>query len=158
MLSVSFVRDLEIKRFLIGDRKMAGYSGTPLIKKLGVKEDFRVALVNSPKDFLKELGPLPAGAKFALSTSDSLDLVLLFVRSEQDLKRRFLELAANLTANGMIWIAWQKKSSGVKTDLSFTNVQRTGLDAGLVDVKICAVNEIWSGLKFVYRLKDRSRK
>ena len=137
---------------------MAGYSGTPLIKKLGVKEGFRVALVNSPKDFVKELGPLPTGAKFAPSTSKSLDLILLFVRSEQDLKRRFLELASNLKASGMLWIAWPKKSSGVKTDLSFTNVQRTGLDAGLVDVKICAVNEIWSGLKFVYRLKDRSRK
>lgn len=137
---------------------MAGYSGTPLIKKLGVKDGYRVALVNSPKGFLKELGPLPAGAKFASSTSESLDLVLLFVRSEQELRRRFLELAENLTANGMIWIAWPKKNSGVVTDLSFTNVQRTGLDAGLVDVKICAVNDIWSGLKFVYRLKDRARR
>jgi len=137
---------------------MAGYSGTPLIKKLGVKEGYRLALVNSPKDFLKELGPLPTGAKIAASTTKSLDLILFFVRSEQDLNRRFLELAANLKTNGMLWIAWPKKSSGVVTDLTFTNVQRTGLDAGLVDVKICAVNDIWSGLKFVYRLKDRSKK
>lgn len=143
---------------LVDDRNMAGYSGTPLIKKLGVKEGYRVALVNSPKNFLKELGDLPTNAKLTPSTSKSLDLILLFVRSEQDLKQRFLQLAANLKPNGMLWIAWPKKSSGVSTDLTFTNVQRTGLDAGLVDVKICALDDTWSGLKFVYRLKDRSRK
>ena len=137
---------------------MAGYSGTPLIKKLGLKEGYRLGLVNSPKDFLKELGRLPTDAKVAPSTTKSLDLILFFVRSEQDLKRGFLALAANLKTSGMLWVAWPKKSSGVVTDLSFTNVQRTGLDAGLVDVKICAVNDVWSGLKFVYRLKDRSKK
>lgn len=134
---------------------MAGYSGTPLIKKLGIKPGFRVALVGSPKNFKKELGALPTTATYAPSTSDSLDLILVFVTSEQELVREFPPLAANLCKNGMIWVAWPKKSSGVVTELSFTNVQRTGLDAGLVDVKICAVNDIWSGLKFVYRLKDR---
>lgn len=134
---------------------MAGYSGTPLAKKLGIKDGFQIALVDSPKDFRKELGDLPAGVKFKSSTAKPLDLILLFVRSESELARRFLPLAANLNANGMIWVAWPKKSSGVATDLSFNNVQRIGLDAGLVDVKICAVNEVWSGLKFVYRLKDR---
>lgn len=137
---------------------MAGYSGTPLIKKLGVKEGFRVALVNSPKGFKKELGQLPDKAKFAPSVANGLDVILLFVKSETELRRTFELLAANLVANGMLWVAWPKKSSGVITDLSFTNVQRIGLDAGLVDVKICAVNDIWSGLKFVYRLKDRVRK
>lgn len=137
---------------------MAGYSGTPLIKKLGIKEGFRVALVNSPKGFQKELSPLPDKAKFAPCVTDSLDVILLFVNSEAELRRKFVLLAANLVANGMLWVAWPKKSSGVATDLSFTNVQRIGLDAGLVDVKICAVNDIWSGLKFVYRLKDRSRR
>ena len=134
---------------------MAGYSGTPLIKKLGIKEGFRVALVNSPKGFKKELGPLPAKAKVLAKVADSLDVILLFVNSEAELRRLFALLTTKLVANGMLWIAWPKKSSGVATDLSFTNVQRIGLDAGLVDVKICAVNEIWSGLKFVYRLKDR---
>ena len=135
--------------------EMAGYSATPLVKKLGIKDGFHVALVDSPKDFQKELGTVPPGVKFKTSTSKPLDLVLLFVRSESELERKFLPLAANLNANGMIWVAWPKKSSGVPTDLSFNNVQRIGLDAGLVDVKICAVNDIWSGLKFVYRLKDR---
>ena len=78
--------------------------------------------------------------------------------SERLLARDFARLSKKLVPNGMIWIAWPKKSSGVKTDLTFENVQRIGLDAGLVDVKICAVDEIWSGLKFVYRLKDRPGK
>lgn len=137
---------------------MAGYSGTPLTKKLGIKEGFRVALVNSPKGFKKELGVLPDKAKFVPAVTDSLDVILLFVNSEAGLHKQFVSLATNLVANGMLWVAWPKKSSGVATDLSFTNVQRIGLDAGLVDVKICAVNDVWSGLKFVYRLKDRARR
>jgi hypothetical protein len=137
---------------------MAGYSGTPLIKKLGIKEGFRVALVNSPKGFKKELGSLPDEAKFAPSLTTALDVILLFVNSEIELRNQFAILAENLVANGMVWVAWPKKSSGVTTDLSFTNVQRIGLEAGLVDVKICAVNDVWSGLKFVYRLKDRGQR
>jgi hypothetical protein len=83
-------------------------------------------------------------------------MLLFFVATERALARDFAKLAATLNANGMIWIAWPKKSSGVATDLGFGRVQRIGLDAGLVDVKICAVDETWSGLKFVYRLKDRA--
>ena len=135
---------------------MAGYSGTPLVKKLGIKEDSRVALVNAPKDFQATLEDLPANVKFMKSTTRSLDLILFFVLFERKLARDFKKLASCLTSNGMIWIAWPKKSSGVKTDLTFDNVQRIGLDAGLVDVKICAIDDTWSGLKFVYRLKDRA--
>lgn len=134
---------------------MAGYSETPLLKKLGVKPGFRVALVGAPKNFKEELGSLPATAKFTAATTDSLNLILLFVSSEKELRLKFAPLTAKLRKDGMIWVAWPKKSSGVVTDLSFNSVQHIGLDAGLVDVKICAVNEIWSGLKFVYRLKDR---
>lgn len=126
-----------------------------MLKKLGVKPGYRFALVGAPKNFKEELGTLPATAKFASATADSLDLILAFVSSEKELRMKFAPLAAKLQKDGMIWIAWPKKSSGVITDLTFNNVQRIGLDAGLVDVKICAVNEIWSGLKFVYRLKDR---
>jgi hypothetical protein len=135
---------------------MAGYSGTPLAKKLGIKEGSRIALVNAPKDFQSELGELPEGVKFLKPSIKCRDLILVFVLSEQALAREFSKLAERITANGMIWIAWPKKSSGVTTDLSFECVQRIGLDAGLVDVKICAVDKTWSGLKFVYRLKDRS--
>ncbi|MGI9167745.1 MAG: DUF3052 domain-containing protein [Pyrinomonadaceae bacterium] len=136
---------------------MAGYSGTPLVKKLGIKEEFRIALVGAPKGFQNELGTLPDKVKITPSVMKSLDLIVLFVNSKSDLEKRFSVLAANLSANGMFWVAWPKKSSGVVTDLSFDVVQRVGLSSGLVDVKICAVNEIWSGLKFVYRLKDRPR-
>ena len=135
---------------------MAGYSGTPLAKKIGIKEGSRVALVNAPQDFQFELKELPDNVEFVKSTAKSLDIILFFVTTERALVKDFSKLAARLTANGMIWIAWPKKSSGVATDLSFERVQRIGLDAGLVDVKICAVDETWSGLKFVYRLKDRA--
>ena len=84
-----------------------------------------------------------------------LDIILLFVTTERALAKDFVKLTAKLATNGMIWVAWPKKSSGVATDLSFERVQRFGLDAGLVDVKICAIDETWSGLKFVFRLKDR---
>ena len=134
---------------------MAGYSGTPLAKKIGIKEGSRVALVNAPKDFQFQPNELPENVEFAKPAAKSLDIILFFITTERALAKEFSKLAARLTANGMIWIAWPKKSSGVATDLSFDRVQRIGLDAGLVDVKICAVDETWSGLKFVYRLKDR---
>jgi hypothetical protein len=134
---------------------MAGYSGTPLAKKIGIKEGCRIALVNAPKDFQSVLGELPDDVAFIKQTANSLDIILFFVTTERALARDFTKLSARLTANGMIWITWPKKSSSVATDLSFARVQRIGLDAGLVDVKICAIDETWSGLKFVYRLKDR---
>ncbi len=137
---------------------MAGYSETPLLKKLGIKENQRLAFVNAPKNFLAELGPLPATTRVVERLTKPLDLVLLFVLSEKVLGQQFPRLAEKLASNGMIWIAWPKKSSGVATDLSFERVQKLGLQGGLVDVKICAVDEIWSGLKFVYRLKDRTPK
>jgi len=84
-----------------------------------------------------------------------LDLIVLFADSQHAVKTQFSKLARKLVSNGMLWIAWRKKASGVETDLSEGDVRRIGLDAGLVDVKICAVNDTWSGLKFVYRLKDR---
>ena len=135
---------------------MAGYSSTPLAKKLGIKEGSRIGLVNAPKDFQTELGKLPDKAEFVARLTNSLDIILFFVLTERALARDFSKLAKKLVANGMIWIAWPKKSSGVATDLTFDNVQRIGLDAGLVDVKICAIDDTWSGLKFVYRLKDRA--
>ena len=135
---------------------MAGYSGTPLAKKLGIKEGFHVGLANAPKGFRKELFDCPSNVKFSTDNiPERADLILLFVDSERDLKKQFPKMMKKIPSNGTLWIAWPKKSSGIETDLSFGNVQKLGLAAGLVDVKICAVNEIWSGLKFVYRLKDR---
>ena len=136
---------------------MAGYSETPLVKKLGIREGSRIALVSPPKTFRKMLGPLPAGAKVVSQTLDDLDLILFFTKNESELAGAFALLAEKLKPAGMLWIAWPKKSSGVATDLAFNNVQALGLSAGLVDTKICAVDEVWSGLKFVFRLRDRTR-
>ena len=133
---------------------MAGHSATPLVKKLGIKSGFNAALVNAPSGFASDLD-LPSGVAINSRSRSPLDFVLLFVRSEKDLKRSFPKCATRLKPDGMLWVAWPKNSSGVSTDLAFTNVQSIGLAAGLVDVKICAVNDTWSGLKFVYRLKDR---
>ena len=135
---------------------MAGYSETPLVKKLGIKAGFNIALVNAPVSFFDEL-TLPQGVKINSRSKRPLDFVLLFVNSEKDLQKKFAEYAERLLPAGMIWVAWPKKSSGVTTDLSFNNVQTIGLAAGLVDVKICAVSDVWSGLKFVFRLKDREQ-
>lgn len=136
---------------------MAGYSGTPLVRKLGIKEGSRYALIDSPENFARELQPLPASSTSVLRLTKDLDLILFFCKSERVLQKRFASLAKSIKRNGMIWIAWPKKSSKVETDLTFTNVQQIGLAIGLVDVKICAITDVWSGLKFVVRLKDRPR-
>ena len=137
---------------------MAGYSGTPLVKKLGFKEGFRIGMVNPPKGIQKELAPLPDNVSINIgSLTKPLDLIILFADSQKMLKTEFPSLARKLVQSGMLWIAWPKKASGIATDLSDNSVREIGLAAGLVDVKVCAINDIWSGLKFVYRLEDRKR-
>ncbi|MFN2493430.1 MAG: DUF3052 domain-containing protein [Pyrinomonadaceae bacterium] len=138
---------------------MAGYSETPLVKKLGIKNDFRVGVVNPPKGFPRELGNLPSGVNISIARLPKpLDLIILFADSRRTLKLQFSKLAQRLTANGSLWIAWPKKASAVATDLSDNSVREIGLAAGLVDVKVCAINDIWSGLKFVYRIQDRAQR
>jgi hypothetical protein len=139
-----------------GKTLMSGYSGTPLVKKLGIKSGLNIVFVNAPKNFASGLD-LPADVVPNRTTRQPLDFALLFVKSERELMQKFSHLAAKLKPSGMLWVAWPKKSSGVVTDLTFTNVQSIGLAAGLVDTKICAVDDTWSGLKFVFRLKDRAR-
>ena len=134
--------------------KTAGYSGTPLYKKLGVKAGDRIWFSGNPRGYESEL--LKAG-EFHLSPrlTASLDFAHLFTASRAELARNFPRLTSALKPAGMVWISWPKKSSGVKTDLDENIVRDLGLKAGLVDVKVCAVDEVWSGLKFVFRLKDR---
>jgi len=134
---------------------MAGYSGTPLVKKLGIKPGQSVALLNGPPGYRKALGSLPEEVRWAEQLGENLDFIQLFVTTQTELKRRFKEAKECLTADGSLWISWPKKSSGVATDLNENAIRKLGLELGLVDVKVCAVDEIWSGLKFVYRLKDR---
>jgi hypothetical protein len=136
---------------------MAGYSGTPLVKKLGIKADDRVLLVNPPAGFESEIGALAPGTTFVSKSRAPLDVILLFVETAKDLEAQFKRIAAKLKEAGGLWVAWPKKSSGLATDLSFDAVQRVGLAAGLVDNKICAIDETWSGLRFVVRVKDRTK-
>lgn len=131
----------------------AGYSGTPLLKKLGIKDGARLQLVNAPPGFDRTLGDLPADAKASLR--GTLDFAMLFVRRQAELRKAFPRLRDRLESNGMLWVAWPKKAAKLETDVSESVVREFGLEAGLVDVKICAVDETWSGLKFVRRLKDR---
>jgi len=136
---------------------MAGYSQTPLIKKLGIKEGFRISFVNAPTDFGNELGSLPESVMVLARPASGMDFVLLFTKSQLMLTKDFARLAKMLLPNGMLWVAWPKKSSRITTDLSENSVRHIGLNEGLVDVKVCAVTEVWSGLKFVYRIRDRAR-
>jgi hypothetical protein len=136
---------------------MAGYSGTPLPKKLGIKESHRIAIVNGPHGFSDVLGELPGDVEIVNGLRAPLDLIICFVKSEKELISQFEKLAAKLSPAGMLWIAWPKKASGVPTDVSDTVVRGIGLAAGLVDNKVCAIDEIWSGLRFVIRIKDRKK-
>ena len=137
---------------------IAGYSGTPLVKKLGIKAGQSVLVVHAPKLLLaQELQPLPENVRLIAAHSEKqVDFIMLFADSAKVIRRDLPRLKQRLANTGTLWVSWPKKSSGVQTDLSFDIVQQSGLKIGLVDVKICAVNDIWSGLKFVYRLKDRS--
>lgn len=139
---------------------MAGYSGTPLAKKLGIASGQRLALVGAPAGFTRTLGSLPEGVTLLDATRHPgpFDVVVAFARDTAELRRRVPALARKLDPAGALWAAWPKKSSGVVTDLSEGVVQKIGLDAGLVDNKVCAIDETWSGLRFVYRLVDRPTK
>lgn len=133
----------------------AGYSGTPLAKKLGIKPGHRLGLVAAPDHAEAILAPLPADVVVRRRAQGRFDVIVFFCLREKDLATRFGALAGKLEKNGGLWIGWPKKSSGVATDLAFDVVQRIGLAAGLVDNKVCAIDETWSGLRFVYRLEDR---
>ena len=131
------------------------YSGKPLIRKLGVKPGHRLVLRGAPNGFETELRPLPEGVALGGHGARTADCVLLFSTSGAHLEKAFSKAVPLLPPAGMLWVAWPKKASKVETDLTEDVVRRIGLAAGLVDVKVCAVTDIWSGLKFVRRLKDR---
>lgn len=135
---------------------MDGYSGTPLVKKLGIKEGARLALVDAPDGFDTTLGALPLGVEICDNLRDGpFDVIVLFAPDMRALVRRFSQAAKSLTPAGGLWVAWPKKASGVATDLTEDAVRKVGLDVGLVDNKVCAIDEVWSGLRFVIRVQDR---
>jgi hypothetical protein len=134
---------------------MPGYSGTPLPKKLGIKPQFRVALFDAPTDVRAELHDALADCEIMRDSRGPLDFAMVFTKSQSVLKKEFSHVVKSLAPAGMLWISWPKKTSGVASDLDENVVRKIGLAAGLVDVKVCAVTDVWSGLKFVRRLKDR---
>ncbi len=134
---------------------MAGYSATPLPQKLGIKPDSVVAFLAAPADFAETLGELPAGVRIKTRLSGSADVVVAFFERRARLERRLDALAAAIFPDGGLWIAWPKRASGVATDISEDDVRALALAGGLVDNKVCAIDETWSGLRLVYRLRDR---
>jgi hypothetical protein len=132
------------------------YSSTPLPRKLGIRDGSRVLVVGAPSGF--SLGPVPSGTSFARSARGPLDVVLLFTRTLADLRCRFPSAVRALDEAGRLWVAWPKKAAEVDTDLSFEVVQRTGLDAGLVDNKSASIDQVYQGVQFVVRLKERTKR
>src|SRR5215470_7873972 len=135
---------------------MAGYSGTPLSKKLGIKDSFRVALIGMPREVRGEIAESLVGCTITKALDGPLDFVHLFSRTRTDLETELKRAAKTLAPAGMLWVSWPKKSSGVTTDLTEDVIRGIGLKAGLVDVKVCAVTEVWSGLKFVIPVSKRA--
>jgi len=131
----------------------SGYSGTPLVRKLGIKPGARVALVGAPEGFA--LADLPEDVTVRSAVRGPLDVIVAFFASRRALERRLPVLVGALDVAGGLWIAWPKRASGVETDLSDGAVRSLGLEAGLVDNKVCAIDSVWSGLRLVYRLRDR---
>jgi hypothetical protein len=134
---------------------VAGYSDTPLPKKLGIKQGHRVAFPKAPADFSSALGELPDGVTVKGRATGPLDVIVFFSRRRSELERRFDSLKSALAPAGGLWIAWPKGASGLATDLTENVVREIALDNGLVDNKVCAIDETWSGLRLVYRLRDR---
>lgn len=130
-----------------------GYSKRSLAEKLGIKENAHVIILNPPEAYQKSLGKLPAGV--SLAKSGAAEVIQYFTASKQQLEKYFAELKAHMFPRSSLWISWPKGSSGIATDLNENVIREIGLKNGLVDVKVIAVDHIWSGLKFVYRVKDR---
>jgi hypothetical protein len=134
---------------------MAGYSGTPLAKKLGLRPSIRAHLDSVPKTVREELKSALAEVKLVKSLEPGLDFILGFGTLQSELKKKLPSWKSHLAKTGQLWIAWPKKTSGIASDLTDQIVREIGLKASLVDVKVCAIDTQWSGLKFVYRKGDR---
>lgn len=132
-----------------------GYSGTPLAKKLGIKEGSTVLLIEVPENYQSLLQPLPASVSFANQATEAIDLVHLFATRKEALQKHLAFLRKKLRADASVWVSWPKKSSKVSTDITEDTIREAALPLGFVDVKVCAVSEVWSGLKIVVRKELR---
>ena len=136
---------------------MAGYSATPLFAKLGIKTGYRVFFRNPPPSYFDLLSPFPEGTSVAKSFTGYFDLIQIFSKSFADFQKDLRKGVDHLKQDGMIWISWPKKTSGIVSDLDENKIRAFGLSVGLVDIKVCAVDETWSGLKFVIPVSQRKR-
>ena len=135
--------------------KTSGYSGTPLAKKLGIKDGFKIKIVNGPDYYFNLFTDFPSNTHAILDLNTKKDFIHVFAKEEAELNNTINQLSQEIEQNGIIWISWPKKSSKVETDLNGNKVRKIGLETGLVDIKVCAIDEIWSGLKFVIPIKHR---
>jgi len=134
---------------------MAGYSATPLAKKLGIKEGSKVFLSNAPEDYMQLVDPLPDGVEFSPQVNPDTDIVHVFSTEKILLMNDLQTFLKSLKQDGVIWVSWPKKSSKVPTDITEDSIREIALPMGLVDIKVCAVDEVWSGLKLVIRRENR---
>ncbi|EDY19418.1 conserved hypothetical protein [Chthoniobacter flavus Ellin428] len=137
------------------ENRSPGYSNTPLVKKLGLKESHRVLLIAAPEDYVSLLEPLPAGVTFVKKADATVDVVQVFVTRKEELAKRLGILRHKLNPEASLWISWPKKASGVPTSVSDGVIRELALPLGWVDIKVCAVTEVWSGLKLVVRKELR---
>jgi hypothetical protein len=133
----------------------AGYSGAPLAKKLGIKEGARVAFLDAPEDFDETVAPLPDGVEVGRTAEPGLDVVVFFTESRGALEEHIEQLKAAIAPAGGLWVGWPKRASGVETDMTEDVVREVALPLGLVDNKVCAIDETWSGLRLVIRVENR---
>jgi hypothetical protein len=136
---------------------MSGYSEKTLLQKLGIKPGMRIVALGAPGSYATLLGDLPPGTRIHSRLSSTSQFIHRFVSRREELQADFGRLARSLADDGALWISWPKKTSGIATDLNENLIRDMGLPLGLVDVKVCAIDEVWSGLKFVWRVENRSR-
>lgn len=133
----------------------AGYSKTPLIKKLGIKPNFKIRFINAPDNYEALLGEIPDGVLQMNSNKELVDFIHFFAKSSEEIELNLVKFKDEIKKNSMIWVSWYKKSSKIPTDLNEDIIRNTALELGLVDIKVCAVDEKWSGLKLVWRKENR---
>jgi ribosomal protein L22 len=135
---------------------MAGYSGTPLSKKLGIKSGQRIYLKNPPSNYDRLIAPIPDNVNILSRVSNDLDLIHFFTRNRNELRANIKMYMSKIKKDGMIWVSWPKKSSKIVTDITEDAIRQAALPLGLVDIKVCAVDDTWSGIKLVIRKKNRA--
>jgi hypothetical protein len=135
--------------------QQAGYSGTPLAKKLGIKSGFKITLLNAPEHYLNLFTDIPLDVIFTQNEAELKDLIHVFVKHKAEYFDLLPQIKPQIVQNGSIWVSWPKKASKVPTDITEDVIRKYALETGLVDVKVCAVDDVWSGLKLVIRVRDR---